>query len=44
METENLIICDCTDPSCLQEGLEGEVGGHIRTCSCSDCHQIMGKL
>lgn len=43
-EVEDMIVCDCNDPSCPKRGIEGEVGGHIEECSCGDCHRALGKI
>jgi len=36
--------CHCDDPSCPNEGEEGEVGGHVENCSCGECHAHYGKI
>jgi hypothetical protein len=38
------VVCRCDDPHCDKTGIEGEVGGHIESCTCADCHRYMGKI
>lgn len=38
------IKCMCNDAFCIGEGLEGEVAGHVESCSCGHCHRLLGKV